>query len=59
MDKWEYKKIRNLSMFPPVPLIDRLNELGQEGWELVQCHIPDDNFPEYYEYLLKRKILCA
>lgn len=45
-DRFEYK-IERLNSFN---IITKLNELGQEGWELIQ--IKDE------KYLFKRKLSC-
>jgi len=49
MQTWEYTSIRNADA---VKLIERLNELGQEGWELVSCVYTESFFA--YFCLLKR-----
>lgn len=51
MDKFEYKKIT----YNPIFLSEKLSELGDKGWELVDIQ------NEYYSAIFKRrkeKILC-
>lgn len=62
MQKWEYT-IRRLYRIQdtgethwnddnPLELLDRLNELGEEGWELVAAYYEQDSF--CYSYIFKR-----
>lgn len=51
MEKWEYK-MGTVSADSPVGLIDKLNELGDEGWELVQ-------YEEYISNMMCREYILS
>lgn len=53
-DKFEYKVIR-ISSYDR-DLEKRLNELGQEGWELVSINKDEDVWNR--QLVLKRKLIC-
>ena len=50
--RWEYRWIRSESKNSP-PSIQRLNELGMEGWELVTV-TTDFETDWYYAYFKRR-----
>ena len=52
-DKFEYSYVSLYSRIEPS--IERLNELGKEGWELVKLFEPQT--VEQYKAILKRKIM--
>ncbi len=51
MPKWEYTSLRDTD---PEKLVEKLNALGQAGWELVSCVYTESYFA--YVCLLKRPI---
>lgn len=54
MQKWGYISIRDTD---PERLAEKLNELGQIGWELVSCVYTESFFA--YVCILKRPILLG
>lgn len=53
MQKWEYKTLRDTE---PDRLIERMNDLGKMGWELVGSVYTESYFS--YVCFLKRPILA-
>jgi hypothetical protein len=51
MQKWEYTSIRETD---PDRLVEKLNDLGRAGWELVSCVYTESYFA--YVCLFKRPI---
>lgn len=52
MSKWEYMTIRDTV---PERLVEKLNELGRSGWDLISCVYTESYFS--YVCILKRAIL--
>jgi len=51
---WEYKSIADRGKMHKVTT-DELNELGKEGWELIQI-MPDPTREEVVNYYFKRRL---
>lgn len=53
-DKFEYT-VKQFSGYSISKIVDELNKLGQEGWELINNITDAIGRPQY---ILKRKITC-
>lgn len=57
-DKYEFKLLE-CAGYSPTQLIRKLNELGQEGWQVVQSYGSLFKSLEDTKILMERKINCV